>query len=181
MKIINVAMFCSSSDNIDHFYFDEAVKLADIFIDNNINLVYGAGKTGIMGAISRRYHERGQRIIGVIPKKLNKPGIVYKECAEIIETYTMSERKSIMFEIADAYIALPGGFGTLEEISEVITLKQLGYFDKPIAIFNTNKFYFDLISFFEKFFVEKYALETDRDLYFVSDNPKEVFDYIIKY
>jgi len=93
----------------------------------------------------------------------------------------MSERKSIMFELSQGFIALPGGFGTLEEISEVITLKQLGYFDKPIALFNYNNFYKDLILFFEKCFIEKFASENDRKLYIVNDNPEEIYNYMINY
>ncbi|HOV13812.1 MAG TPA: TIGR00730 family Rossman fold protein, partial [Spirochaetota bacterium] len=121
------------------------------------------------------------KIIGVIPEKIHKSIDPFEGVHEIIITKTMSERKSIMFDKAYGFVALPGGFGTLEEVLEIITLKQLGYVDKPITFLNTKGFYNPLLEQFEVIYKEHFAKQSNRDIYFVSSKPQEIVDYIKNY
>jgi hypothetical protein len=134
-----------------------------------------------MGATAKALHEEGGKVVGVIPEALNIRGIVYDTCDEIFITKGLRERKAIMDERADAFIALPGGFGTLEELLEIITLKQLGYHDKPIVILNVSGFYDDLVELFEKIIHEKFAKPQSRNLYYVTGDVHDALNYIENY
>ena len=120
-------------------------------------MVFGAGRTGLMGAAARGAYSAGGKIIGVIPEKLNIPGIYFEHCTERIQTATMHERKQLMESRSDAFVALSGGFGTLEELLEVLTLKQLGYHNLPVIIVNINGFYDPLIAQFERCVAEGFT------------------------
>ncbi len=146
----NVCVFGASNDSIPKHYIDFAEALGARLAREGYGLVFGAGRTGLMGAAARGAHSEGGRIIGVIPAKLNLPGIYFEHCTERIETATMHERKALMEELSEAFIALPGGFGTLEELLEVMTLKQLGYHSKRIVIVNINGYFDELIRQFER-------------------------------
>jgi cytokinin riboside 5'-monophosphate phosphoribohydrolase len=174
-----ICIFCSSSDILDKIYFENAKIMAKYLANNNYSLIYGGGKIGLMGEVARTFKSEKAKTIGVIPEKLSI--VANKEDDETIITETMSERKNVMVEKADAFISLPGGFGTLEEILEVITLKQLGYIDKPIVFFNTNNFYGKLFEQFEVIFNEKFAKETSKNLYFISDSPEQIINYLNNY
>ncbi len=147
---MNVCIFGASNNSIPEVYIDFAEKLGARLAREGCALVFGAGRTGLMGAAARGAHSEGGRIIGVIPKKLNVPGIYFEHCTERIETATMHERKALMEERSDAFIALPGGFGTIEELMEVMTLKQLGYHKKRIVIVNINGYFDDLLKQFDR-------------------------------
>lgn len=132
-----------------------------------------------MGAVARAVHRHGGYVFGVIPEALkSREGVAYEYADELIVTQTMAERKGIMFTRANAFLVLPGGFGTLEEFIEVLTLKQLGYHRKPIALVNTNGFYDPLLELFEHFYRERFASEQYRSQYYVAAGPDEALDYI---
>lgn len=177
----NICIYCSSSNTIDPVYFDAAGQLATIMAHKGHNLVYGAGCIGLMGEIARTLHAHGGTVTGIIPDRLNVDGVCYENCDKLIITKDMRERKHKMDELSDGFIALPGGFGTLEEISEMITGKQLGFHNKPLALLNTNNFYSPLIGFFEQMYSQKFAKDECRSLYFVSDKPEECLGYIENY
>ncbi|MBR4436078.1 MAG: TIGR00730 family Rossman fold protein [Clostridia bacterium] len=145
-----VCVFGASSSAVPNEHIEFAYELGARLALLGMGLVFGAGRTGLMGATAGGAHKNGGEIIGVIPEKLNLPGIYFEHCTERIETKTMHERKSAMEEKSSAFIALGGGFGTLEELLEVITLKQLGYHSKPIIIVNIGGFYDALIAQFER-------------------------------
>lgn len=150
MSEMNVCVFGASNNNIPAVYVDFAERFGARLAEEGLGLVFGAGRTGLMGASARGAFSKGGRIIGVIPEKLNVPGIYFEHCTERIETGTMHERKALMENMSDAFVALSGGFGTLEELLEVITLKQLNYHNKPIVIVNVNGYYDSLLAQFRR-------------------------------
>lgn len=132
-----------------------------------------------MGAVARAVHRNDGYVFGVIPESLkSREGIAYELADELIVTQTMAERKGIMFTRADAFLVLPGGFGTLEEFVEVLTLRQLGYHRKPIALVNSDGFYDPLLELFEHFYRERFATEQYRSQYFVASSPDDALEHI---
>ena len=149
-KIKKVCVFCGSSMPLSSKLIkQETLNIADILLKNNIDLVYGGAKIGIMGIISKRIMEKGGKVTGIIPKILVKKEIINNDITKLIVVNSMHERKKMMYDLSDAYIILPGGIGTLEELSETITWKVLGIEDKKIIIFNLNGFYDNLIKQFK--------------------------------
>ena len=144
-------------------------------------LVYGGCDVGVMGAIARAVKGAGGKVIGIVPRRLDESGLTYREADEIIITESMAERKAAMEQNADAFIALPGGLGTLEELSEVLTLKQLGYVRGPVVILNSEEFYADLLAHFERLYRERFAKPEYRSLYHVSPSPNEALEHIEHY
>jgi len=176
--IRSVCVFASSSAKLDKPYYDCAAALGRSIAKRGWELVFGAGTEGLMGALARGAAEQGGVLIGVIPDLMNVPGVVYEGCSQLIATRTMRERKAIMEERGDAFIALPGGFGTLEEILEVITLRQLGYHHKPVALVNACGFYDPLAAQFERIAVQRFAEREALTVYGVTDTPEAALDYI---
>lgn len=152
-----VCVYASSSKWLDETYVNAATALGQALAARGIGLVYGAGAEGLMGALARGAAGAGGTVVGVVPEKMNVDGVIYDGCTELFVTRTMRERKALMEEKADAFVALPGGFGTFEELLEIITLKQLGYHQKPIAILNTNGYYDALIEQFDTAVAQKFA------------------------
>ena len=171
---MRVCIFGASSSGIPQACIDFAYMLGKCLADDGIGLVFGAGTTGLMGAAARGADSAGGEIIGVIPERLNISGIYYENCTERIVTATMHERKAKMENLADAFVALPGGFGTLEELMEVITLKQLGYHEKPIVIANINGFYDNLLKQFNDCVCKGFTHPLFLELYSVADTVAEV-------
>ncbi|MGH2543144.1 MAG: TIGR00730 family Rossman fold protein, partial [Ardenticatenaceae bacterium] len=132
-RCFSVAVYCSSSDQIHEAYFEAACALGTALSRRGWRLVFGAGSVGLMGALARATHEAGGQVYGVIPHALDRLEVTYDASDELIRVETLRQRKALMEENADAFIALPGGFGTLEEIIEIIVLKQLRYLDRPIV------------------------------------------------
>lgn len=175
---MNICVFSSSSNALADVYVDEARELARLIGLSGSNLVNGGSNVGLMDVVTRVAGKNGAKTIGVIPEKLRDFNLASEHAHEIIVSGNMMERKAKMRDLSDAFIALAGGFGTLEEILEVITLKQLGYHHKAIVFINTNGFYDDLFSQFEKSFEEKFAKESYRKLYFIASNSAEAMKYI---
>lgn len=178
----NVCVFASSSNKLEQTFYDDAKKLGELLAKNGYNIVYGGSRLGMMYACAEAVKQNGGRILGVMPQKLVEFGVANpKDCDEFFETVGMRERKAKMDEISDAVIALAGGFGTLEEISEMIVQKQLGYNSKPIIILNTNGFYDKLIAFFDTIIQNNFAKDSSRELYFVASNPEGAVEYLNNY
>ena len=176
-----ICVYSSSSTVIDKVYFEVARKLGVEMARKKYGLIFGGGMVGLMGETAKGIHQESGKVIGVIPEVLNEPGIVYSLCDELVVTETLRERKAIMDERSAGFIALPGGFGTLEELLEIITLKQLQYHNKPIVILNIQGFYDGLIEVFEKIIELKFAKNDCRQLYFVTEDVGEALDYIENY
>ena len=176
-----ICVYSSSSWAIDPVYFDAASTLGREIATKEDQFLFGGGLTGLMGACARAVHQHNGQVIGIIPEALNIKGIVYDRCDELVVTKCMRERKAIMDERSDAFIALPGGYGTLEEILEIITLKQLRYHNKPIVILNINNFYDKLLEQFETFNRQQFAKTECNELYFVTEDISSALDYIDLY
>jgi hypothetical protein len=174
----NICVFCSSSEDLDKKYYNVAEELGKILGLHNYDLIHGAGTIGLMGVLMKSAVTHGCKVTGVVPERLNRENIVSADHQTLIITADMKDRKEYMRTNADSFIALPGGFGTLEELMEVITLKQLKYHTKPIVIINPFGFYDKLLMQFDTFFDEKFTINSYRDLYFVTENVKDAIDYI---
>jgi len=143
--IRSICVYCGSSSGTDPAFAEVAMRFGQILAERNITLVYGGGSRGLMGAVARAVHEHGGRVVGIIPDFLKLRERMFTGAQEIIVTRDMHERKQLMFERADAFVALPGGIGTLEELVEQLTWSQLGRHRKPILIANINAFWEPLI------------------------------------
>lgn len=178
----NICVYCSSSDYTDKIYFDAAKELGEKIAKNNFGLIYGGSLLGLMGEVATNAHNNGAKVLGIVPEKLyNEPCINFPEHIELIITKDMRERKKAMEDNSDAFIAMPGGYGTLEEISEIVVGKQLGYHYKPIVFLNINGYYEKLFEFFEKFYTEKFATGNAEDIYFKANSVDEAINYIKNY
>ena len=180
-NIKSICIFASSSDYIDKVYFDDARELGILLAKNNYNIVYGGSELGLMGEVTKTAKENGSHITGVMPKKLHNFGIQSGPCSNFILTKGMRERKAKMDELSDGLIALPGGFGTIEELSEMIVQKQIGYNNKPIILLNTAKYYDTLIDFFNKMIEKQFAGKDTNKIFFVANTPNEAVKYLNNY
>jgi uncharacterized protein (TIGR00730 family) len=147
--IRSICVYCGSSPGNDPVFVEAARKFGQILAQNGITLVYGGGSRGLMGALALSVHEHGGRVIGVIPEFLKVRERMFTGAQEIVVTHDMHERKRMMFERADAFVALPGGIGTLEELVEQLTWSQLGRHRKPILVANINGFWEPLVELLE--------------------------------
>ncbi len=178
---MNICVFCSSSNAIDKIYFQEAHQLGKLIGEGNHTMINGGANVGLMEAITVSASKAGAKTIGIIPEKLIGRSLASDNAHEVIITKDMMDRKEKMRNISDAFIALPGGFGTLEEILEVMTLRQLSYHTKPIVFINTNNFFKYLFKQFEVSYKEMFAKKNYRNLYFVANNSAEAMDYLKNY
>lgn len=182
LNIKNVCVFASSSNHLDEIYYKDARELGLLIGQNNYNVVYGGSKLGMMYACAGAVKEAGGKIIGIMPERLANMGCANPEdCDEFVLTAGMRERKAKMDEMSDAIVAIAGGYGTLEELAELIVQKQLGYNNKPIVILNTSGFYDKLIEFFETIIQRSFANPEARKLYYVAKTPLEAIEYIKNY
>jgi uncharacterized protein (TIGR00730 family) len=181
MMIRSVCVFSSSSDAVASHYMEAASALGTLMAKQNLTLVYGGGKVGLMGAMARAVHANGGKVVGVIPHYLRKREVAYEEADELIVTKCLRERKTIMEERADAFVALPGGFGTLEEILEILTLKQLETHGKPVVFLNTNGFFEPLLAMFERLYHEQFTKRDYCAHYHVASGPPDVFTHFDGY
>jgi uncharacterized protein (TIGR00730 family) len=178
---MNICVFCSSSNAISETYFQEAEKLGSLIGKNNYHLINGGANVGLMEAVTVAARKAGAKTVGIIPERMIGRSLASENSHDVIITRDMMERKAKMRDMSDAFIALPGGFGTLEEILEVITLRQLSYHSKPIVFINTNGFFDHLLKQFEVSFQEMFAKSVYRELYFVANNANKAMSYIANY
>lgn len=178
---MNICVFCSSSNAINDAYFNEAKNLGELIAEGNHTLINGGANVGLMEAVTIAASKAGAKTVGIIPEQMIGRSLASDNSHEVIITPDMMTRKEKMREMSDAFIALPGGFGTLEEILEVMTLRQLSYHTKPIVFINTNNFFDNLFKQFEVSYVEQFAKELYRDLYFEAKNSDEAFNYILNH
>jgi cytokinin riboside 5'-monophosphate phosphoribohydrolase len=175
---VKICVFCSSSDVVGPDYFAAAAEMGRLIGAEGHTLVYGGGKVGMMGAVARAVHASGGRVIGIIPDFMQRKAVAYERCDELIVTADMRERKARMMETSEAFVALPGGFGTLEELSELITQLQFGILARPLALVNTLGFFDPLAAVFQKFYQERFAKpELGQVLAIVAD-PAEAMERI---
>ncbi|MBX3177235.1 MAG: TIGR00730 family Rossman fold protein [Candidatus Hydrogenedentes bacterium] len=167
-----ICVFAASSDAAAPAFGAAAARLGQLLAESGLTLVYGAGKVGLMGEVARSVHAHGGRVIGVIPEKLHVDALTYRDCDELIVTETMSERKAIMTARADGFVVLPGGFGTLEELFEVLVGRQLGYHTKPIVFLNTGGAFDGLMAYFADMVTLDLVRADQCDLFSVATTPE---------
>lgn len=182
-EIINmkIAVFCGSSTGNDSIYVNEAEKLGEFFAINDIDLVYGGGKVGLMGTIANAVLANGGKVYGVIPEYLQEKEIAHTDLTELFVVTDMHERKAKMASMADAFVALPGGAGTLEEIFEAWTWAQLGHHSKPCALYNSNGFYQHLLAMITNMTTSGFLHAKYAEMLILADNPKELLYRIEAY
>lgn len=179
-SLMHITVFSSSSDAIDPAFFAIATELGRTIAQRGDSLVYGGTTVGLMGTVARATLENGGKVVGVIPRYLAERGIDFSDC-ELHFTRDLRERKAKMEQLGDAFFVLPGGFGTLEELLEIITLRQLHQHEKAIVILNANGFYDPLLDFFEHIFRQRFAKETTRALYHFAPSVTSAFSYLDSY
>ncbi|MEZ7856230.1 MAG: TIGR00730 family Rossman fold protein [Polaribacter sp.] len=176
-----IVVFCGSSLGFSPIYKEAAVTLGNYFVENKISLVYGGGKIGMMGMLADTILAQNGEVIGVIPKLLEKEEVVHAGVEEMIVCKKMSERKVIMSKLVDGYITLPGGFGTLDELFEALTLGQLQIEQKPIGLLNVNGFFDAVLLQLDKMVEEGYLKPAGRNLLLVATSVKELMQKMDAY
>jgi uncharacterized protein (TIGR00730 family) len=171
---MRVCVFAASSNKIDNQYFTAASKLGSLLAEAGTEVVYGGGGIGLMGSLADAVLENGGKITGVLPSFMKDEGWGHHSVQEMILTPDMGERKRRMFAMSDAVIALPGGVGTLEELTEAITLKQLSLFNGPIIILNTLGFYKSLLDFLENMIDNNFLRFEPKEIWEIVNTPEEV-------
>ena len=177
----NICVFCASSPSISKVYIDAAYELGKLIAGIGCSCICGAGRTGLMLAVTEGVFSRGGSVVGVIPQFMVDRKWHHSDLSEIIITDDMHERKQIMSERADAVIALPGGCGTFEELMEAITWKQLDIYHNPIVILNINGFYNPLFEMFDKAVNEGFMKPSNKDLWMVASSPEEAISLLLNY
>lgn len=180
-KIKRVCVFCSSSNFLNEKYYKDAKTLGQLLGTNGYDIVYGGSTLGMMWACASEVKKYGGKIYGVMPEKLAQMGCKTDNCDEFFLAKGMRDRKAKMDELSEAVIALAGGLGTLEELSEMFVQKQLGYNKKPIIILNTNGFYDKLLAFFDDMIDEKFANKFARNLIYIAQTPEDAINYLNTY
>ena len=172
----SIAVFCGASMSNDSVLNQEAYNFGKIMAERHTQLIYGGAKIGLMGNVASGVLENGGKAIGVIPDFLTTKEVVHTDLSELIITKTMHERKLKMHELSDGIVALPGGFGTLEELFEMLTWAQLGLHKKPIGILNVNGFYDDLLSFIEVMITKELLKLSYKQLLLVAETTEELLE-----
>ncbi len=165
-----VCVFCGASNNAPKEHMESGAEFGQMLASLNIRLVYGGGDCGVMGAVANAVLKKGGQVTGVFPMSLKNIENEHSSLSEIIMVESMHERKRIMFERSDAIVVLPGGFGTMDEMFEIITWKQLLFHNKPIVIFNHNGYWDSLVVLMENIINKGFARPETRDLYKVVDS-----------
>jgi uncharacterized protein (TIGR00730 family) len=176
--ISKVCVFAASSPATQDIYLEAAREMATILANHHIEMNYGAGSVGIMGVMADTILSKKGRVTGIIPTFMHNMGWTHPHLEEVIFVETLAERKARMIDHVDAVIAMPGGIGTLEELLEVITLKQLGQFLKPIIIVNTNDFYAPLLNHLQMMIDQQFMRPLHGKIWQVASSPDEVIDLI---
>ncbi|MBV6878546.1 TIGR00730 family Rossman fold protein [Epilithonimonas ginsengisoli] len=176
-----VTVFCGSSFGTDEIFKAQAILLGNKLAEENIGLVYGGANVGLMGAVADGVLEKGGEVFGVLPKFLRSKEIAHNHLTELFLVETMHERKTKMNELCDGVIALPGGFGTLEEFFEMLTWAQLGLHKKPIAILNIDGFYDSLIAFIQTTVDKGFLKQVNQDMLIISDNIEDLLNKMKNY
>ena len=180
-RINSICVFCGSSFGADDIYKEKAEALGKIIANENSTLIFGGSHLGLMGVIADAVLDNGGKVIGVIPEYLFNKGIAHTGLTELNVVKDMSDRKSMMIELSDAFIAMPGGYGTLDEITEILSLNQLSMIDKPCALFNIKNYFDDYIKQLNHCVKEKLLRPEHRDMTIVDDNEQTLMEKLKNY
>ncbi len=176
-----ITIYCGSKKGNSSIYEAGARSLVQEMIRRDYSLVYGAGRVGLMGIIADEMLAAGKEVFGIIPQKLVDREVAHQGCTELTIVETMRDRKWLMAERGDGFIAMPGGIGTLEELFEIMTLNQLRYIQKPLALYNVNGYYDKLIEFLNHAMESGFLYPEQEDMLIISDDPVDLLDQMADY
>jgi uncharacterized protein (TIGR00730 family) len=180
-KFKKIAIFCGSNMGADAAYREDTKKLAETLVNANIGLIYGGARVGLMGVLADSVNNLGGEVIGVIPQSLVDYEVAHTGLTELRVVNSMHERKAMIVDLADGFIMLPGGIGTLEEFFEVTTWAKLSYHQKPCGILNTNNFYNQLINFLDHMMDQKFIQQEYRHMIQVETCPEKLLQKFMSY
>ena len=166
-----ICVFCGSNAGARSEYAEAARALATVLAERKLGIVYGGGNVGLMGVVADAALARGGEVIGVIPQKLVDKEVAHRGVTELLVVETMHERKALMNDLSDAFLALPGGFGTLDEFFEVLTWAQLGFHGKPCALLNVAGYYDGLLAMLDHAVTERFLRPAHRELVIADTDP----------
>ena len=175
----SICVYCGSSPGLNPKFLDAATTLGNLLAKDGITLVYGGGNVGLMGAVADGAISKGGKVIGVIPQSLADKELAHPDLAELHVVQSMHERKMLMAELSDAFVALPGGIGTLEEILEVLTWTQLGFHHKPCAFLNIAGFYDSLLQFLQSTVEQRFLRQDYLDSILVDNEPTSLLENLL--
>jgi uncharacterized protein (TIGR00730 family) len=174
---MTVCIYAAASNRIAQEYIEECERLGEELAKYRFSLIYGAGSTGLMGAVARGFRKQNGEVIGVTPKFIHVMEPVFDDCTKIIHTETMAERKEIMENNASCFIIAPGGVGTLDEFFQIVTLTDLGRKDKPIIVFNINGYYTKLLNYLYECADRGFINVNVLDKIYVADTVEDIIDF----
>jgi uncharacterized protein (TIGR00730 family) len=177
----SICVFCGSSTGKDQVYKNEVALFGKLLAERQITLVYGGGKVGLMGILADSVLKHGGKCIGVIPQSIADLEIAHDNLTELFIVDNMHQRKAMMSELSDGFIAFPGGFGTLDELSEVLTYSQLRIYDKPIGLFNINGYFDHLLLYLDHMVNERFVRSEHRQNIIVEDNAPDLLEKLNAY
>ena len=177
----SVTIFCGSSNGTDPVYRSRAVSLGQILANEGIEVIYGGAKVGLMGAVADAVLSAGGKVTGIIPRFLRSKEIAHEGLTKLVMVESMHERKTQMHELSDGIIALPGGFGTLEELFEMLTWAQLGLHKKPIGLLDINGFYDHLKLLLKNMVANGFLKEINYNMLLISDDANDLLDKMKNY
>lgn len=178
---MKICIYGASSNTINKAYIDSTEKLGEALGEKGHTLVYGGGAGGLMGAAARGFKKKGGKVIGLAPSFFNVDGVLFEECDEFIYPDTMRDRKRMMEDLSDAFIAVPGGIGTFDELFEIVTLRQLGLHQKPVALFNVNGYYNHILDMFDFAVKEGFITEKIGEIVPAFETAEEIMEYFENY
>ena len=176
--IKSLCVYCGSADGLHQDYYDAAYKMGNLLAENSITLIYGAGKTGLMGAVADGVLDNKGIAIGIVPKNLNEPQLIHGHLTKLEVVENIHLRKARMSILADAFIALPGGFGTFDELFETLTWAQIGIHSKPIGLLNTKNYFNPLINMVNHALEENFIYAEHKILMVSDSDPQELLSKI---
>ncbi|PKN85946.1 MAG: TIGR00730 family Rossman fold protein [Chloroflexi bacterium HGW-Chloroflexi-8] len=180
-QIQTICVYCGSADGLRKEFYQSAYQTGKILAERHINIVYGAGKTGLMGAVADGALDAGGKVIGIVPENLNEPQLIHAHLSELQVVPNIQLRKARMSELADAFIALPGGFGTFDELFETLTWAQIGLHKKPIGILNILKYFDPLLTMVNHALQEKFIYDEHKILLVSDEDPIKLFEKLVSF
>jgi len=177
----SVCVYCGSANRASQIYFRAARQMGQTLARRGLTLVYGGGRTGLMGALADSVLESGGEVVGVITKSMDTPELAHTRLTRLEVTATIHQRKKRMYELADGYIALPGGYGTLDELFETLTWAQIGEHSKPVGLLNVNGYYDALLEMLDRALEEKFLFPEHRRALLCDSEPDGLLDAMNAY
>lgn len=179
-SISSITVYCSSSRHVPSVYFEAANELGTCIARSGWTLIYGGNRIGCMGVLADAARAAGGKVVGITPELLVREGIADNECDELVVTANMRDRKAMLEARGDAFVALPGGLGTFEEVFEILVGKLLGYHQKPIVLLNVADYYAPLLAMIEHGIEQRFIKATAREAYFVAGSVVESIEFLLR-